>query len=173
MSSQVVTVAQLDDNPYDGISSATNLNSRLWQSPGGDGQDLNTNKGDTPNDRIMAGLMGAAVETPNAKQSVGDAADNSLPTGDGLLPDRPSVASVRESMNGVAAAVRRCGLKDEDRIVLRLVVSGDTGRVVKSSAVDSGHRGTSAGLCAARAARLAKFPPFSKENVSIKYPFDL
>jgi hypothetical protein len=94
-----------------------------------------------------------------------------FPLGATELPAKPSREQVQASMDAVASAVARCG-PGSGRIVISVSVAGATGRVV--SAEPAGEAaGTTIGLCAARAARLAKFPRFGQERLQIKYPFDL
>ncbi len=68
--------------------------------------------------------------------------------------------------------MKRCAGGTTGRIELKISVSGATGRVTNAQPVGA-FAGTSVGICAARAVRLARFPKFSQPNLVIKYPFDL
>jgi hypothetical protein len=89
------------------------------------------------------------------------------------LPERPSRAQVKAALDAVAGAVKRCGRGGGGKMLIRVQVAGFTGRVTGAQVVSEEHQGTSAATCAARAVRAAKFPKFSKDSISIKYPFEL
>lgn len=99
-SASTISAASLDDNPYDGVSSATNLNSRLWSSSGkglaGTG---------SKTDRVMDGVISSAYDEPQKEtRSGGDTGANNLPSTGGALPERPAKDAVRSAMNGVASS---------------------------------------------------------------------
>ena len=95
-----------------------------------------------------------------------------FPLGGTALPKSPSRDQVKTAMDAIAPQVRKCGGEPGGRVVVSLAVAGATGRVL--SAEPSGDAaGTPLGLCAARAVKLAKFPPFQQDRLQIKYPFDL
>lgn len=81
--------------------------------------------------------------------------------------------TVRTVMDGIAPAVIKCGNgMEQGKIVLRVTVSGATGRVRDAEAAYAPYVNTPVGFCAARAVRLAKFPQFSESEITIKYPFE-
>lgn len=80
--------------------------------------------------------------------------------------------TVRNVMDGIAEKVAECGNGSEERIVMRVVVSGTTGRVQDAAAIYAPYVNTPVGNCAARAVRLAQFPKFNESEMTIKYPFE-
>ena len=89
------------------------------------------------------------------------------------LPEMPSKALVRSTMDSLVSEVKKCKGGLEGRVVVEVVVSGTTGRVIASKAIDQVSVGATAGRCAARAVEAATFPPFKKSTLTIKYPYDL
>lgn len=109
----------------------------------------------------------AAADAPAPAQGATE-----FPLGGTALPKSPSRDQVKTAMDAIAPQVRKCGGEPGGRVVVSLAVAGATGRVL--SAEPSGDAaGTPLGLCAARAVKLAKFPPFQQDRLQIKYPFDL
>jgi hypothetical protein len=88
-------------------------------------------------------------------------------------PTKPSREQVQTAMNGIASQVKACASGQQGKIVVKITVQGATGRVSAAEVVDPEHAGTPAAVCAARAAKLAKFPSFSDDSITIKYPFNL
>ena len=88
-------------------------------------------------------------------------------------PSALSREAVREVMDSIAPQVSKCALGGKGKLILKVEVSGATGRVVQASAVNAPFANSSVGFCAARAVRFAKFPKFDQDAVTIKYPFDL
>lgn len=80
--------------------------------------------------------------------------------------------TVRNVMDGIAEKVAECGNGSEEKIVMRVVVSGATGRVQDAAAIYAPYVNTPVGHCAARAVRLAQFPKFNESEMTIKYPFE-
>jgi len=93
------------------------------------------------------------------------------PATDGSRPKTLSRAQVKAGMSRVAGKVKRCG-KGTSGLLLMDVVIGKNGRVVRATPTGS-MAGTTAGKCASRAVRKAKFPQFSGPRVGVKYPFRL
>ncbi|MBN2343036.1 MAG: hypothetical protein JXX29_01960 [Deltaproteobacteria bacterium] len=89
------------------------------------------------------------------------------------IPELPSKDMIASVMAKITPNVKQCKMTQSGRLVVKMVVSGETGRVVSSQVVDDTFRGTSTGLCAARAVRVVKLPAFQREKLIIKYPFDL
>ena len=87
--------------------------------------------------------------------------------GDGF-PDRDAI---RMAMEHIAPQVGKCKSAESGKVVVQMVVSGDTGRVISSRVIDDTFRGTATGVCAARAVRSVKLPSFERDKVVIKYPF--
>jgi hypothetical protein len=164
---------ELDDNPYDGVTSATNLNNAVWARA-----EAVESEAPSPGRSSVDELIDAAVRGPSAKgsgEAVKDRAfGNTLPGSVAVeLPLKPPRSSVRQVMGSLHQTVRRCGGEPYQRLVVELTVSGSTGRVTAARTVDRIHAGTSVGACAAQAVRLARFPKFQRDEVVIKYPFDL
>ncbi|HTU62355.1 MAG TPA: hypothetical protein VMF89_28040, partial [Polyangiales bacterium] len=86
------------------------------------------------------------------------------------LPDQPSRDETLAAMRGVEAAVRSCAANETltGTAEVAINVAGATGRV--TSATVTGITGT-VGSCIARAVRNARFPRFSRQTFSIKYPY--
>jgi hypothetical protein len=125
-------------------------------------------------DEILDGAFRKPVEAPVPAPATAAAptqgADR-FPVGAAKLPESPSREQVKSTMDAVAPLVARCSAGG-GRIVVSVTVAGATGRVVSAEATGEA-AGTQLGQCAERAVKLAKFPPFEKERLQIKYPFDL
>jgi hypothetical protein len=76
-------------------------------------------------------------------------------------------------MQDLASKVRDCKGNISGRVIVEVIVSGATGTVISSKAIDQVEVGATAGRCAARAVENVRFPPFSKSRLTIKYPYDL
>jgi len=168
--------ARLDENPYDGVTSATNLNNTVWARDAADAEAAPEEPASGPS--AVDALIESAVRGPTARGSgssrVDDPRQNSLAESDqASLPDRPARSAVRQVLGSLNGTVRRCGGEPYDRLVVELTVAGSTGRVTSARTVDAAHAGTPVGACAARAVKLARFPRFEKDQVVIKYPFEL
>jgi uncharacterized protein YoxC len=112
-------------------------------------------------------LIESAISRPQRPGS------NTLPAPDtGGVPTVPSRDQVKTAMNSVTPSIKKCSDGNGGRIELQISVSGATGRIIDAQPIGS-YAGTTVGICAARAVRVAKFPKFSQSNLVIKYPFDL
>jgi hypothetical protein len=127
-----------------------------------------------PADPIDA-LVGSALTHPERSGSAAKAeATNDLPDAVATVrPELPSRGEVNRAMGAVAELVRRCGADVDGRLVVEIRVSGATGRVQDAKTVDSEWSGTAAGACAARAVRIAKLPPFTANDLVVRYPFEI
>jgi hypothetical protein len=81
--------------------------------------------------------------------------------------DKPSRAQVLAAMGRVQPAVKACFAGNRGTVVVDIRVEGRTGRVASAQA--SGQTGA-VGSCVARAVRKAKFPRFTDDSLSIRYP---
>jgi hypothetical protein len=81
--------------------------------------------------------------------------------------DKPSRAQVIAAMSGVQRRVKACLPSGRGSTTADVKIIGKTGRV--TTAQISGPKGE-VGSCIARAVRKAKFPKFSAESISIRYP---
>lgn len=81
--------------------------------------------------------------------------------------DKPTRAQVLAAMSRVQRQVKACMPGGRGSITADVKVLGKTGRV--TTAQISGQKGE-VGSCVARAVRKAKFPKFSTESISIRYP---
>jgi hypothetical protein len=116
-------------------------------------------------------LDSALTKPPAAAAEQQQQPTTEFPLGGTTLPESPSRDQVKAAMDGVAGRVKGCGAGG-GRIIVSLAVVGATGRVASAEPMGEA-AGTPLGLCAARAVKLAKFPPFRQERLMIKYPFDL
>ncbi len=125
-------------------------------------------------DSLLAGAIGEKALLPAQKVEPVVSVENALP-GDtaSSLPERPGRDQVKSAMGLVAARVRACAKGDSGRLLVQVKVLGTTGRITSAAVIDDKFKGTSVASCAARAVRQAKFPRFAKEQIFIKYPFDL
>ncbi|MBN2528848.1 MAG: hypothetical protein JXR76_20830 [Deltaproteobacteria bacterium] len=89
------------------------------------------------------------------------------------IPELPTKAAVRAAMKKVLPMMKSCRSDKAGKLVVQLVVSGATGKVMSSQVIDETFRGTATGLCVARAVQSARLPIFQKEQLTIKYPFEL
>jgi hypothetical protein len=146
------SATEIADNPYAG-----NGKSAEQPSP--------AQKSGSDDDLLDRALSGSYSSTDRANKNPG------IPLGGTTLPESPSRAQVKTAMDAVAPQVQKCG-PGSGRVVLSVTVAGPTGRVVNAEPTGEAV-GTPHGLCAARAVKLAKFPPFQQARLNIKYPFDL
>ena len=125
-------------------------------------------------DSLLEGAIGDRTLLPAEKVEPVVSVENALP-GDTAtsLPERPGRDQVKSAMGLVAARVKACAKGDSGRLLVRIKVLGSTGRITAAAVIDDKFKGTSVASCAARAVRQAKFPRFAKDQISIKYPFDL
>jgi hypothetical protein len=162
----------IDDNPYGGVSLASVLDEAVTDAAFGSSVAPEPARGSSAIDELIE----SAVAGPGADPTKAGAASStrSLPSAAlSSLPLRPTKGAVRSALGAIGPRVRDCADEPYGRLVVRLTVAGDTGRVTSARAVDSEHAGTSIGACAAKAVRLARFPKFQQDQVVIKYPFDL
>ncbi len=87
------------------------------------------------------------------------------------LPKNLNRSQVQAGMKSAAGAIKRCGQGAGGTITMSVTIA-KTGRVISANATGA-HAGTPVGLCAARAARKARFPKFDGPNLKVKYPFKL
>lgn len=100
--------------------------------------------------------------------------NQALPHGsDSLIPLKPSRSVVKKVMADIAPYVQGCKFDRSGKVVVKLVVSGKTGRVISSEAVDNNFKGTPAGLCVSKVVRSVQLPVFNSERLVIKYPFQI
>ena len=125
-------------------------------------------------DSLLEGAIGEKALLPAQKVEAVVSEENALP-GDtaSSLPKQPGRDQVKSAMGLVAARVKACAKGESGRLLVQVKVLGSTGRITSAAVIDDKFKGTSVASCAARAVRQAKFPRFSKEQISIKYPFDL
>ncbi|MCP4605233.1 MAG: hypothetical protein GY847_32735 [Proteobacteria bacterium] len=131
---------------------------------------------DTEKRDELDNLLGSALNRPAFRKSrVEKRPLNKPDSAEGKgLSERPTREQVELAMDAIAPAIKQCGKGDSGRIHIKFAFSGATGRVIDAHPASSGDfAGTPIGLCAARKARLAKLPRFSKSRVVIKYPFSL
>ncbi|MDJ0763984.1 MAG: hypothetical protein QNJ97_13465 [Myxococcota bacterium] len=155
-------VSEIPDDPYDEVST-----SPIAPGPSSAAVPTGFSEPDDPVadliDNSLQDQIGQSQEAGQAGQKREEPAANTTPTR----------AQVKTAMSAVAPSVKRCGNKAGERIVLKIAVSGETGRVVSAETVSPEHVGTPVGLCAVRAVRHARFPKFSQKLLVVKYPFDL
>jgi len=84
-----------------------------------------------------------------------------------------SKTEIQSTMANIAPQAARCGYGKEGAITMKMVVSGQTGRIIDAAPSDREFVGTPQGLCLSRAVRLAKFPKFDLERQHIQYQFYL
>jgi len=137
--------------------------------------------GDAPSkmsaDGSMAAIvMGAKTKTPEAKVYKNDlgvllGGNPTARTEAALKPLSP--AAVTQTLSTLAPQVKRCSNGMTGRIVMDIVVSGSTGRVLDATPKTKEHVGTPTGICASRAMKLAKFPKSKLARQHVEYTFDL
>lgn len=81
--------------------------------------------------------------------------------------DKPSRAQVIAAMTRVQPAVKACFGGTHGVATAEMKIKGDSGRV---SSVDVSGQPGSIGSCIARAVRKARFPEFTDDSISIRYP---
>lgn len=158
----------MDDNPYDNAATEEPA-----VAPAPEPAPVATSEPESFEQRVDQ-MISSALEGPKKGGASQTAAEtNTLPQSEQTVPQRPSRQDVRRSMNSLIGSIRACGGETYDRLVVKLTVDGTTGRVKSAQTVDSTYAGTAVGSCAARVARLAKFPRFAKNEIVVKYPFEL
>jgi hypothetical protein len=125
--------------------------------------------------RAAIGSMSAALKLAKAEHSeVGDIVSAGVMAGDDPDSKRgPSSASVRRTMESIASEVKKCRRGTAGQVMLKLEVSGNTGRVLSAESLAHDEVGVTAAQCAVRAVKLAKFPPFEKSRFTVTYTFDI
>ncbi|MDD5306076.1 MAG: hypothetical protein PHU25_02030 [Deltaproteobacteria bacterium] len=157
-----------DDNPYAGLEPVAEAPPPRAVS----GPAVGTGKSSAEIDDLIDNAL--TKRAPESAQGTKEA-PMPMPAGDepSSSPAKPSRENVQTAMGGISSQVKACAPGQQGRIVVKVTVQGATGRVTAAEVVDPEHVGTPAGVCAARAAKLAKFPRFTDESLTIKYPFDL
>lgn len=90
------------------------------------------------------------------------------------LPVLPSKEKIHQTMGRIVPAVRACNKHGHSKkLIVKMVVSGKTGKVISSGTLDEVYRDTQVGHCAARAMKALKFPLFQQDRLTIKYPFKI
>jgi predicted Zn finger-like uncharacterized protein len=121
-------------------------------------------------DDLLDGAVDKGDKKPAAAAPAADSANAGAPAGASDTPDR---AQIKTAMKSVEADVKACAegqTLESPSAVVAISVTGATGRV--SSVRVTGIQGA-VGSCIARAVRNATFPKFSKETLSINFPFRL
>jgi hypothetical protein len=83
-----------------------------------------------------------------------------------------SDSAIRSTLAGISPRVAKCGNGEASTVLVKMVVSGQTGRIIDAKPTGKLAR-TSVGLCVSRAVRLAKFPRFDKERQRVEHRFHL
>lgn len=79
---------------------------------------------------------------------------------------------VRRGMESIRSAIEACASGEHGALSLQITVS-PSGRVTSSLVDGGGFVGTPAGSCMARTGRQARFPAFTGEPVTVRYPYQL
>ena len=95
------------------------------------------------------------------------------PTVSSAVPETPSREAVRKAMQAVRPVIESCRADTSGKLILKMIVSGSSGKIVSSEVIDDTFRGTSTGRCAVEAIQRARLPMFQKDYMIIKYPFNL
>lgn len=111
-------------------------------------------------------------ETPESPPVLVAAAAQTEETEQGL-PDSPTRDEVKKAMEDIAPYVRNCKLDRSGRLLVELVVSGSTGKVISTEAVDAAFADSAIELCVSKVVKSVVLPVFKKETITIRYPFDL
>jgi len=89
------------------------------------------------------------------------------------LPHTLNTTRVREAIAPAKPNAKACGAEHGatpgEKVKVKLTISGATGRVVSSVAMDE-HAGTPLGHCVAEALGAARFPRFQKPSLGVVYP---
>lgn len=85
------------------------------------------------------------------------------------LPEKLTRDQVRSGLDAMRAQVLQCANGTYGRVLADVTISAP-GRV-SNSVIEGTFAGTNAGSCMARVLRGAKFPAFSGEDISVRYPF--
>jgi hypothetical protein len=89
------------------------------------------------------------------------------------LPVSPTRDEVKKAMENIAPYVRNCKLDRSGRLLVELVVSGNTGKVISTEAVDAAFADSAIERCVSKVAKSVELPVFKKETITIRYPFNL
>ncbi len=85
------------------------------------------------------------------------------------LPLTPDHAAVREAMEALAPQMRACSNASGGTVTVTMTFAGLG--VVTNVRLPPEHAGTVMGSCVARAALLARIPPFRRASITVTYPF--
>jgi hypothetical protein len=85
------------------------------------------------------------------------------------LPEAPDREEIAKAMGSIRREVQQCYDRGmvPGQVVLTLTVSGASGRVIKASVDET----SSTATCIRKLARKLRFPRFSREQVTIHYPY--
>ncbi|MBN2718514.1 MAG: hypothetical protein JXX14_21905 [Deltaproteobacteria bacterium] len=89
------------------------------------------------------------------------------------IPMQPSEQDVRAAMKDVRPLIESCRFDTSGKLILKMTVSGASGKIISSEVIDDTFRGTSTARCAVHAVQKAKLPVFQKSHIIIKYPFKI
>ena len=107
------------------------------------------------------------------RRNADKASENDEPAIKSAIPELPSKSDVRDAMTEIKPMIKSCRIDASGKLVLKMIVSGASGKIISSEVVDEKFRGTSTGRCAVRAAQKARLPIFQKKKLTIKYPFNI
>jgi hypothetical protein len=85
------------------------------------------------------------------------------------LPEAPDREEIAKAMGSIRREVQQCYDRGmvPGQVNLTLIVIGSTGRVIKASVDET----SSTATCIRKLARKLRFPRFSREQVTIQYPY--
>jgi hypothetical protein len=88
------------------------------------------------------------------------------------LPETPARDDIIRTMAPFRARLESCAPEVSGTVTIRLVIVGATGEVREAEALGE-HAGTSQAECWESNLRGARFPRFTREQLEIRYPFEL
>ncbi|MBN2525716.1 MAG: hypothetical protein JXR76_04920 [Deltaproteobacteria bacterium] len=145
--------------PNESVASASNLNGPATDL-------LKLSEDDERQVRLDSGQNAILKQKKDTHHMEGTA-------GDATMPMRPSRAQVKEAMDEITPYIHNCKFSRTGRLVLEMVVAGESGKVLSARVLTDEFAGSATGYCATKVARTATLPTFQQETVTIKYPFEL
>lgn len=86
-------------------------------------------------------------------------------------PKSLSKSLVRKTMERFDSTIQQCKGSLSGRVVVELIISGATGEVISSRAVDQVELGAKTSKCVAEVVQSARFPMFEQSTLKIRYPY--
>lgn len=112
---------------------------------------------------------GDGEQAESQAEATAEPAEEEAPAAE--LPLHPTREDVQRTMVGALSAIRECAAGQNGTVQVE-VTAGSSGRV-RNAVITGAFAGTPEGSCMARAMRGVRFPRFTQESFSVRYPFQI